>query len=393
MHRVGDGPLADAVRAIRTGPSAPPGVCLALSCPAGVRWAADGVAQAFDDTGPLTAPVALDPDTRTDLGSVTKLVATTAALTVLTGSGGLSVDDRVGDLLPEAAGHPVAGATLADLLGHRAGLWEWWPLYLDSDRGPAATDGTAAVRTVVSLPLRHRPGQGRHYSDLGFQLLGRVVARVGGADLAPVVDDLVLTPFGLSATHFTRPVTGGPVAASSNGDDIEAEMVRSGEPYPVTADAEGFTRWRRRILVGEVNDGNAFHAFGGVAGHAGLFSTASDLLRFGSAVLAGLDGGGPWSGDALRRFLQPGPDPAQALGWRRWVSRPAGVPAGHGRVEGPPVEAFGHTGFPGVAVAVLPALGATMALVTNRLHVSGPPAATEEMFLRALAGVHRDLTG
>jgi CubicO group peptidase (beta-lactamase class C family) len=314
-------------------------------------------------------------ETRTDVGSVTKVVATTTALMALVDAGELDIDRPVGAVLPWTQHRPVGAATIADLLAHRAGLWEWWPLYL------ASADRESALDAVTRLPLRYPPGQARHYSDLGFQLLGAVAAHVGGADLAAIVDALVLEPLGLGATAYGRPAPGAAVAASSRGDEIERRMIASGEPYPVVVDAGGFDRWRDHVLVGEVNDGNAFHAFGGVAGHAGLFSTARDLLRFGDGLLSALDGGDWVRAETIRRFCQPGADVTQALGLRRWTSE----------VDGCGVTAVGHTGFPGVAMAVLADHGATMALVTNRLHVTGTPRPTESMFRVALDATHRQL--
>ena len=350
-----------AVRRALTGPDAPPGACVAVSVEGRVRWSAGGVAQAFDDHGPLAAPPAMDLWTRTDIGSVTKLVGTTSAVMRLVDDGAVQLDDRVGGLLPDLAGTAVAAASLQDLLEHRAGLWEWWPTYLH--------DGDP-LSVAVDLPLRYPPGTGRHYSDLGFLVLGEVVAAVTGRPLAGAVRHLVLDPLALSATTYARPAAGGPVAASSTGDRIEQEMVRTGRPYPVTAGRSRFAGWRDHVLVGEVNDGNAFHSFGSVAGHAGMFSTAADLLTFGDAVLAGLRGDGLVGAAATHLFLDSGAADEQALGFRRWPTE-CGL-------------AHGHTGFPGVAMAVLPKRQLTAVLVTNRLHVGGRPVATEPLWTDVL---------
>jgi CubicO group peptidase (beta-lactamase class C family) len=287
----------------------------------------------------------------------------------------LELTDRIGELLPAAAGNPVAGATVADLLEHRAGLWEWWPLYLT-----ARTPG-AALDAATALPLRHPPRSARHYSDLGLMILGAAVSEVTALPLAAAVERLVLTPYGLAATRYGAPAPGRPVAASSRGDRIEREMVRTGQPYPVSGDADAFAGWRERVLVGEVNDGNAFHAWDGVSGHAGLFSTVDDLLAAGGRWLAALAGAGPVRSATVRRFLEPGADPGQALGFRRWRST----------VDGCAVDVFGHTGFPGVAVGIVPAHAATVVLATNRLHVDGLPRDTEPMWRAALAAAHRSL--
>ena len=369
--------LARGLDAIRTpGPNPPPpGACLAVATPEGRAVACTGAAVLFDDRGPLAEPVPMTAGTALDIGSVTKVLATTSALMALVDDGLLRLSDRVGDVLPAAAGRPVADADVADLLQHRAGLWEWWPIYLTA-RTPEAALGAAAA-----LPLRHAPRSGRHYSDLGFMVLGAVVSAVAGLPLAEAVERLVLSPYDLTATRFAVPPAGRTVAASSRGDRIEREMVRTGRPYPVTGDPDAFSGWREHVLVGEVNDGNAFHAWAGTSGHAGLFSTVDDLLTAGGAWLASLAGDGPVGTATVRRFLEPGADRGQALGFRRWRSE----------VDGCAVDVFGHTGFPGLAVGIVPAHTATVVLGTNRLHVDGAPRDTEPMWQTALAAAHHSL--
>jgi CubicO group peptidase (beta-lactamase class C family) len=361
LRGTGDASPDRAVRRALAGSDAPPGACVGVSVGGRVRWSSGGVAQAFDDRGPLTDPPWMDLSTRSDIGSVTKLVGTTLAVMRLVDTGSLGLADTIGELLPELVGTAVAGASVQELLEHRAGLWEWWPTYLERAR---------MLDVVADLPLRYPPNTGRHYSDLGFLLLGEVVSAVAGAPLAAAVQQLVLDPVALTATSYVRPAPGVPVAASSTGDRMEREMVRTGHPYPVTADPSGFAGWRSRVLVGEINDGNAFHSCGSIAGHAGMFSTAADLLAAGDAVLAGLRGDGLISPSTTRLFLETGAVAEQALGFRRW---PTSVGT-----------AYGHTGFPGVAVAVLPDRQLTAVLVTNRLHVAGRPIATEPLWSQVL---------
>lgn len=360
IARLTAGPLvtavADLLGASPHGSTAPPGALIAVTQDDRVRYAAGGLAR-HGTAGP---PVEMGWATRTDAGSVSKIVGTTAALMALVDAGEVGLDAPVARHLPELDRH----GTVRDLLEHRAGLWEWWPLYLQGARGDDA------VSLAARLPLRYRPGEGRHYSDLGFILLGALVARVGGG-LAATVDELVLRPLGLTETRYATPAPGGPVAASSNGDTVEQNMISSGVPYPVDGAVTDFDGWRDHVLVGEVNDGNAFHGFDGVAGHAGLFTTAADLLRFATGLLGCLGGDGPIRRDAVVGFLTAGADPHQALGWRIWD-----LPSG---------PAIGHTGFPGIAFAILPEHRAAVAMITNRLHASGPPRATERMWLRVLA--------
>lgn len=356
------GPLVDAVETILAadwdpGSTPPPGALVALCRRGEIAYAAGGLADS--DTG---APMRWE--TATDAGSITKVMATTAALAALIDAGAVQLDAPAGRYLPEAAGGPAAPTTVRDLLEHRAGLWEWWPLYLRGARG------ADALHLAATLPPRYPAGSGRHYSDLGFILLGAVVCRVFGADLATAAGELAFDRFGLGSTRYATPFPGVPVAASSHGDAIEREMVRSGVPYPVHGNPDMFPGWRTHNLVGEVNDGNAFHAFGGVAGHAGLFTTAGDLLRLASGLLRSLRGDGPLRQETAAAFLTPGRDPGQALGLRVW-RREGGL-------------ALGHGGFPGVAFALLPTWDAALVMVTNRLHANGTPRATELMWLRVL---------
>lgn len=350
--------LEDAVAAIRAlGPDAPPGIAIAVV--AGDReWTVvDGLRQRDGLELPLTL------DTRHDLASVTKVVATTASLMRLD----VEVDRAVDDILPGTSLRP--GTTIRELLWHRAGLWEWWPLYF-------AADPTAELDRV---PLRYEPGSARHYSDLGFMLLGRIVEVVSGVALPDAVAELVLGPLGLTATGYARPVAGGPVAASSDGDRIERTMVETGQPYPVPFRAGDFTGWRERTLIGEVNDGNAFHAFEGISGHAGLFSTVPELLRFASAM-AGDDFVPAW---VRREFFAAGPDPIQALGFRRSVMT----------VGDRHLTVIEHPGFTGCVVGWVPDERVGIVLATNRLHVPGAPIPTDRMWRIVLDAAGRLVAG
>lgn len=303
----------------------------------------------------------LSVDARFDIASVTKVLGTTAALMRLVGERLLALDTPVRQILPTAA---VGGeSTVRDLLQHRAGLWEWQPLYLADDEPFAALD---------ALPVRYPPGSGFHYSDLGFMLLGRVIETVTGEALPSAFDELVFAPLALRASGFGP--TSSDAVASSFGDRAEREMVLSGRPYPVRFGENGFA-WREHVLVGEVNDGNCHHVFGGVAGHAGLFSTVPDLLRFALSLIDATS----WPFEVVREFFAAGPDPGQALGFRRSAT-------GFG---GTPVTMLWHPGFTGCAVGVIPERGAAVAMATNRLLVEGEPRSTMSLWSSLLDGLDR----
>jgi len=376
------GPLA-AVAASLVGDVAsdgapPPGALVAVSVGDRVHYATAGVAHRAN------VPVAMTWTARTDAGSVTKIAATTASLMALVDDGQIDVDDPASRYLPALDGRAT---TVRDLLEHRAGLWEWWPLYLSGARGDDA------IEKAIALPQRYPRGAGRDYSDIGFILLGALVAHVAGEPLADAVRHLALEPFRLGETRYATPMPGGPIIASSDGDAIERAMVDSGVPYPVGGSSREFSGWRTHVLVGEVNDGNAFHAFDGAAGHAGLFTTARDLLTFARGMLASCQGDGPVRPATARRFTAAGADPGQGLGFRIWRDEPARVDAT--RDVGGGAVAIGHTGFPGVAFAMLPDRKAAAVMVTNRLHAAGTPRATEAMWrlARDAARTHLDQYG
>jgi CubicO group peptidase (beta-lactamase class C family) len=339
------------------GATAPPGALVGLALGDRQWVAAHGWAQRL----PGASPVPFTLDTRTDAGSVTKIIATTAALMRLVDSEAVRLTNPVESIIGLGLPDEI---TVDDLLQHQAGLWEWWPLYLRT------TEPAAAIRTAAALPRRYPRRSGRHYSDLGFMLLGAVISTVTEMALDRACTELSFSPYALATTRFRSPVRGAEVAASSYGDVIEHTMINTGSPYPVTGSVGDFDGWRDHPLIGEVNDGNSFHAHRSCAGHAGVFTTAGDLLRFGRTMLDSLAGNGPIGQPTARRFTSPGDDPAQGLGWRIWPT-----PAG---------PAVGHTGFPGVGFAILPERDAVLVMITNRLHVHGRAHNLEHLWQQCL---------
>ncbi|WP_433674656.1 serine hydrolase domain-containing protein [Microbacterium gorillae] len=336
-----------AVAQILTGANPPTGVVVGTSIAGVVDVAAGGV----DGAGGTVTPLS-----RFDVASVTKVAATTSALMRLVSQGELDIDVAAGSILPEV--RSAADASVRDLLTHRAGLWEWQPLYFTPD--PWAT--------VCELALRYEPGSGRHYSDLGFMILGRIVSAVAGAPLEEAVRALVTEPLGLSSTGY------GPVedaVVSGHGDATEQRMVRTGEPYPVLLADPGFT-WREADIRGTVNDGNAAHAFGGVSGHAGLFTTVADLLTLGRALLCD----DFVAEQVSQEFFAEGPDHGQALGWR----------TGRVRRDGTVHRIIWHPGFTGCAFGVLPDADTAVAVLSNRL-LAAEPRTTDSIWTDALRAV------
>jgi CubicO group peptidase (beta-lactamase class C family) len=300
---------------------------------------------------------------------VSKVAATTTGILALVSRGTLSFDDEVTRFVPGIA--CARGTTLRHLLLHRAGLWEWQPLYLDREHRDAAAAADA-------LPLRYGLDEGRHYSDLGFLLLGRVIVAATGLPLDAAVRELVSAPLGLTRTGY-GPV-GAPVASSGVGDAAERRMVATGEPYPILTDDRDFA-WREGEVTGAANDGNCFHAAGGIAGHAGLFSTVDDLLTLGSALADAERHADLWRPDVVAELFRDGPDDGQALGWRSDAVD----------IRGTRRRLLWHPGYTGCALGVVPGTGTAAVLLSNRLFAS-EIAPTETLWRAALpALLHPDL--
>ena len=315
-----------------------------------VHERAFGAARLVDSLGHrLTAPRPMRASTLFDLASVTKVAATTMAAMLLADQGRLDLDAPVARYLPDFAGTHRDSITIRHLLTHSAGLVQWQPLYYQAR---TANETYAAIR---DLPLQWGVGAGRHYSDLGFMLLGHVIERITGQPLDTFVARALYTPLGLRHTTF-RPRGHGftSFAATEIGNGYERHMVYDSTfGYRYRGDPASWNGWRHGVLDGETDDGNAWYANGGVAGHAGLFSTAADL----SVLVDLLVGRGEHGG---HRYLRASTVDqfltldryANYLGWMR----PAGLPAG----------SFSHTGFTGTYALGVPAYGLSIVLLTNR---------------------------
>ncbi|MFL5528930.1 MAG: serine hydrolase domain-containing protein [Gemmatimonadaceae bacterium] len=320
-----------------------------------VHERAFGFAQLNDYDGRrLAAPPAMRTSTMFDLASVTKVVATTMGVMLLVDRGQIDLDAPVYRYLPDFRGRHLDSITVRHLLTHSAGLVQWQPLYYH------ASNRAQTYAVIRDMPLEWGVGAARHYSDLGFMLLGYIIERVSGQSLDRFVDEQLYQPLGLQSTAF-KPRSHGftEFAATEQGNVYEKHMVYDSTfGYRYRGDPTAWDGWRRYVLSGEVDDGNAYYANGGVAGHAGLFSTARDL----HVLLDLLINRGTYAG---RQYVRPGVvsefltlDKYQNyLGWQAPMYLPAG--------------SFSHTGFTGTYVAGIPRSGLSIVLLTNRQNM-GP---------------------
>lgn len=334
-----------------------------------VHASAYGWAWSHDAGVTLPEPIAVDTGTAFDVASVTKLAATALLVMSAVERGELVLTDPLRRWLPvldEARDTRLGSVTIEQVLVHRGGLPPWEPLYLHA-QGPAE-----ALERIAALQLAADPGQQVRYSDLGMMLLGAVLEVALGCSLPEAFQARVAGPLGLERTGYhgvgvdrpvpTRP-TDGSVAATSTGNPAEQRMIMTGEPYPVAGAVEDFAGWRHHTLVGEVNDGNAHHAFGGAAGHAGLFSTAGELATIGQWLLdtsLGVDRAIA-SPDVVRRFT--GGSDREPLGM--WSGRLT-----QASIAGPP--GLGHRGFTGCELVFDPTRRLVVAFVSNRQHPDYP---------------------
>jgi uncharacterized protein YbbC (DUF1343 family)/CubicO group peptidase (beta-lactamase class C family) len=283
--------------------------------------------------------VPMTVDTVFDLASLTKPIATASAVLWLVERGKLKLSDPARRWLPEFQGGDRDRITVEQLLLHTAGLPADNAL-ADYQDGPAR-----ALGRLQRLPLLRPPGEAHLYSDIGYILLGAIVERVAGEPLDAFAQKNLFAPLGMRDTGF-RP--GSALA------DRAAPTERDGGAF----------------LQGIVHDPRA-RALGGVAGHAGLFSTADDLARFARMIL----GGGELDGRRIlaRRTIEaltamrplPGAESAESEGGRL---RALGF--------GPMFGGAGHTGFTGTALWLDMRRGDAVVLLSSRLHPDGKGDAT-----------------
>jgi CubicO group peptidase (beta-lactamase class C family) len=322
-----------------------------------VRERSYGYAQLYDHgMRRVDIPPPMRTTTLFDLASVTKVMATTNAIMLLVDRGQIDVDAPVHRYLPDFRGPHLDSITIRHLLTHSSGLVQWQPLYYHASNKAQTYD------VIRQMSLQWGVGEARHYSDLGFMLLGFIVERVSGQPLDVFLQRELYAPLGLRSTVW-NPKTRGftDVAATEDGNGYERHMVYDDDfGYDYKGDKTAWNGWRPYVLVGETNDGNSWYANGGVAGHAGLFSTAGDLR----VLVDLLNSRGEYGG---RRYIRQSVVDqfltrdryGHYLGWQ--------VPA-----DAPP-GSFAHNGFTGTYVAGVPSAKLSIVLLTNRQNMGTNP--------------------
>ncbi|MEU5693507.1 serine hydrolase domain-containing protein [Actinosynnema sp. NPDC020468] len=285
---------------------------------------------------PVSQRVPTTEDTIFDLASISKLFTSIVVMRQYE-LGRVGLDAPVARYLPEFGVNGKASITVRQLLTHTSGLEPWLPLW------SAYPDVPARIRAVMEVAPKTPPGTGYEYSDLNLITLGVLCHRVTGKPLDVLVKEIVTDPLGLRDTGYNPP--------ESKRNRVAATEFQSG----------------RGMIRGVVHDENAW-SLGGVAGHAGVFSTARELAVLGQAIL----NGGRYAGKRvlaektvglmLTDFNEGFPGDAHGLGFeldQRWYM---------GALTSP--RTAGHTGFTGTSLVLDPRSDSIAILLTNRVHPS-----------------------
>ena len=310
-----------------------PGGVLAVGSKAGLLHLRSFGRLSFDAASPR-----VEVDTVYDIASITKAVATTMVVMALVDEGKLDIEAPVSKWFHEYGNPPKNRARVRDLLSHSTGLPAWEPFY------KAASGKEGVLQSAERAELVDEPGKRSRYSDLGFMLLGAIIERVRGLPLDVAAHRYVFEPIGMKDTGY-QPDASALSRAAPTGESL----------------------WRRRFLRGEVHDENAYR-MGGVAGHAGLFSTAPDLAQLAEMLL----NGGTFRGRRVARsetvaLFTRRVDVTESSRTLGWETPPGDRWAGRWWSD----AAFGHTGNTGAVIWIDPKEDVYVILLTNQILVGG----------------------
>ncbi len=357
-----------------------PGAVVLVARNGGVVWRKAYGARVVE---PAREP--MTTDTIFDVASLTKVVATATSIMILVERGKVRLSDPLSTYIPEIKGDGRERITLELLLTHRSGYAP------DFDLKDRWTGYDEAIKRLVQEPLRNPPGARFVYSDIGYIALGEVVRRASGLSLDEFARRNIFQPLGMRDTSF-RPILpsrsptmreGSSQAASKarpNGWASVAENLRAriaptekrrGQlsylgDTPQSAEASEGEKWLR----GEVHDPTSYR-MNGVAGHAGLFSTADDLAVYCQMIL---------NGGQLRgvRILSPlsvaemtRPRLVSEARWTRGLGWDIDTSFSSNRGDLFPLGSFGHTGFTGTSLWLDPASKMFVVFLSNRVHPDG----------------------
>ncbi|HYV03766.1 MAG TPA: serine hydrolase domain-containing protein [Blastocatellia bacterium] len=299
-------------------------------------------------------------DTIYDLASLTKPLVTALLIVKFAERGLISLEAPAGEYVSELDEEGKRHLTVGQLLTHVSGFPNWRPIYLEARNRDDIASALARIPTPVPADLL--------YSDLNYLLLGVLLERIAGERLDRLAAREIFEPLGLKRTMFNPPAElKRQIAATECGQVFEhgnadAELAANGRfEVGLQIPASGIYQWRDKVIWGEVHDGNAYF-MEGVAGHAGLFSTAREVFRIANQFLTGSKLFKPETLPLFRTDFTPGQDTARSMAWILAATRDCSA--------GPslPPYGMGHNGFTGGSVWMQPDKQRVLILLTNRVH-------------------------
>ncbi|MEO6391396.1 MAG: serine hydrolase domain-containing protein [Pyrinomonadaceae bacterium] len=297
-------------------------------------------------------PIPATKDTIYDLASLTKPLVTGLLLASGIERGAYNLSDPIARFLPELDTADKRAITIQQLATHSSGLTPWKPLYV-----LANGDRSRVVELIAAEELEYAPGTAVRYSDLGFILLGEMIARESGRTLDDAAREIIFAPLSLADTGFNPPgARRTRIAASEKGNGFEREKAAG------MGLGGSYAGWREDVIWGEVHDGNAYF-LGGVAGHAGLFSTARETMQIAQQFIARSSQLlKPETCAGFANILTPGLEESRSVTWQ--------LASTHESAAGPdlPPDAFGHLGFTGTSCWIDSVRERVYVLLTNRTH-------------------------
>ena len=321
-----------------------------------------GVVEFFGYAGsrsvlPLVTP--LEKEMVFDVASLTKVMITTTLVMQMVEAGELTLDRRLSRIFQTFGTHGKESMTIGHLLAHCSGYPPTAPFYKTIARaehmgraGLLSSRGAAEMvyNEIFRARLDNMPGKSTKYSDIGFLLLGHALEIISGTSIDKLATRNVIRPLELKSTGFI---------------DLENLHRRGLEPVSEQIVPTAKCPWRGKVLCGEVHDDNAW-AMGGIAAHAGLFSTAEDIHAFATEMINCYHGKGSLlRADTVRTFWAPpriDPSSTWAYGW----DTPSAQGSSAGRFFS--ANSVGHLAFTGCSLWIDPERELDVVLLTNRVH-------------------------
>jgi serine-type D-Ala-D-Ala carboxypeptidase len=293
-----------------------------------------------------------------DLASLTKIFATTYGVMALHSDGKINIEESIAEYLPEFDKGQYREITVRHLLSHSSGMMAWFPTYY------VASNKEERQKFIAERELLSAPGKRRRYSDLGFMILADIIEEVSGMGLEEYLEERIYSKLELQNTGFNPQKNNfSKIVSTSHGNPFERKMVYDPDfGYRIDIDPVSWNQWRNYTFQGEVNDGNAYYTHSGIAGHAGLFSTAGELYTLLRLVM----NRGEYqeeliiSPETIDLFTAEDKF-GNGLGWA--------MDAAVLNAKELPQGALGHTGFTGTNFIMSPNDKTLYILLTNRQHI------------------------